>query len=106
MILDMYKKKLVADEVIVSIMESKTGKILSLASSNRFNPEKIYQKDIPSLNVNAVEYQFEPGSIIKPVAIALVMDKNRIKKNELFFAHNTKGKANKKKVSSQEEDIN
>ncbi|PLY09630.1 MAG: penicillin-binding protein 2 [Arcobacter sp.] len=96
MILDMYKKKLVADEVIVSVMDSKTGKILSLASSNRFNPEKIYQKDIPSLNVNAIEYQFEPGSVIKPVSIALVMDKNRIKKNELFFANNTKGKANKK----------
>ena len=96
MILDMYKKKLEADEVIVSIMESKTGKILSLASSNRFNPEKIYQKDIPSLNVNAIEYQFEPGSIVKPVAIALVMDKGRIKKNELLFAYNTKGKANKK----------
>ncbi|WP_072682546.1 penicillin-binding protein 2 [Arcobacter sp. LA11] len=96
MILDMYKKKLVADEIIVSIMDSKTGKVLSLASSNRFNPEKIYQKDIPSLNVNAIEYQFEPGSIIKPISIALVMDKKRIKKNELFFAHNTKGKANKK----------
>lgn len=96
MILDMYKKKLEADEVIVSIMESKTGKILSLGSSNRFNPEKIYQKDIPSLNVNAIEYQFEPGSIVKPIAIALVMDKGRIKKNELLFAYNTKGKANTK----------
>ncbi len=96
MILDMYKKKLGAEEIIVSIMESKTGKILSLASSNRFNPEKIYQKDIPSLNVNAVEYQFEPGSIVKPIAISLVLDKNRIKKNELLFAYNTKGKANKK----------
>lgn len=96
MILDMYKKKLEADEIIVSIMESDTGKILTLASSNRFNPEKIYQKDIPSLNVNAIEYQFEPGSVIKPVSIALVMDKKRIKKRELFFAYNTKGKANKK----------
>ena len=96
MILDIYKEKLSADEVIVSIMESNTGKIISLASSNRFNPEKIYQKDIPSLNVNAVEYQFEPGSIVKPMSIALVLDKNRIKKDELLFAYNTKGKANKK----------
>ncbi len=96
MILDIYKKKLHAEEIIVSIMESHTGKILSLASSNRFNPEKIYQKDIPSLNVNAVEYQFEPGSVIKPISIALVMDKGRIKKNELLFAYNTKGKPNQK----------
>ena len=93
---DQYKKKLSADEIIVSVMNSKTGEILTLASSNRFNPEKIRQKDIPSLNVNAIEYQFEPGSVIKPISISLVMDKNRIKKNELFFAYNTKGKANKK----------
>ena len=54
MILDLYKKKLSADEVIVSIMESKTGKIITMASSNRFNPEKIKKEDIPSLNVNAI----------------------------------------------------
>lgn len=94
--LDLYKEKLGADEIIVSIMNSKTGEIITLASSNRFNPEKIRQKDIPSLNVNAIEYQFEPGSVIKPLSISLVMDKDRIKKNELFFAYNTKGKANKK----------
>jgi len=96
MILDVYKKELKADEIIVSIMESKTGKVLSLASSNRFNPERIFQEDIPSLNVKAVEYPFEPGSIIKPISIALVLDKKRIRKNELFSAHNLKGNANSK----------
>jgi len=96
MVLDIYKKELKADEIIVSIMESKTGKVLSLASSNRFNPERILQEDIPSLNVKAVEYPFEPGSIIKPISIALVLDKNRIKANELFSAHNLKGNANSK----------
>ncbi len=95
MILDIYKKKLSADEIIVSIMESHTGKIISFASSNRFNPEKILQKDIPSLNVKAIEYPFELGSVMKPIAISLVMDKGRIKKNELLFAYN-KGRANKK----------
>lgn len=96
LILDKYKEKLGADEIIISIMESKTGKILSLASSNRFNPQRIKQEDIPSLNVNAIEYQFEPGSVLKPISIALVMDKNRIKKNELFFAYNNKGRINSK----------
>lgn len=94
--IDKFKKKLGADEVIVSIMDSKTGKILTLASSNRFNPEKIRQSDIPSLNVNAIEYQFEPGSVMKPISISLVMDKGRVKRKELFFAYNTKGKVNKK----------
>ena len=94
--LDLHKEKLSADEIIVSVVESKTGKVLTLASSNRFNPENIKQSDIPSLNVNAIEYQFEPGSILKPISIALVMDKGRIKKDELIFAHNTKGRPNKK----------
>lgn len=92
--LDKYKEKLGAKEIIASVMDSKTGKILALASSNRFNPEKIRQEDIPSLNVSAVESPFEPGSVIKPISIALVMDKGLINKNELLFAHN-KGKKNK-----------
>ncbi|PIF04480.1 MAG: cell division protein FtsW [Arcobacter sp.] len=95
LMLDRYKKEFEAKEIIVSIMESDTGKILSLASTNRYNPQKIQQKDIKYLRNNATEYNFEPGSVIKPISIALAMDKNRIKKNELFFAYN-KGKKNKK----------
>ncbi len=95
LMLDRYKEKLECQEIIVSVMHSKTGKILSLASSNRYNPNMIRQKDIKNLNVNAIEYNYEPGSVIKPLAIALAIDENKIEKDELFFAHN-KGKANKK----------
>ena len=95
LILDKYKEKLEADEIIVSVMESETGKIKALASSNRFNPEFIKQTDIPYLDVSAIEYLFEPGSIMKPISIALVMDKNRIKNNELFSAFNS-GRQNSK----------
>lgn len=95
LMLDRYKEKLKAKEIIVSVMDSKTGKILSLASSNRYNPQKIKQEDIEHLRINAIEYNFEPGSIIKPLAISLAMDKGLIKDNELFFAYN-KGKKNKK----------
>ncbi len=96
MILDIYKKKLKADEIIVSVMESSSGNVLTLASSNRFNPEKILTKDMSSLNVKAVEYPFEPGSVIKPISISLVLDKKRVKSNKLFLAYNLKGKPNKK----------
>ncbi len=89
--LDNHKKKLSADEIIVAIMENKTGKIITMASSNRFNPEKIGKDDIKNLNVNAIEYQFEPGSVMKPISISLAMDKNLIKKNESFYAFNGTG---------------
>jgi cell division protein FtsI (penicillin-binding protein 3) len=89
--LDNHKKKLSADEIIVAVMENKTGKIITMASSNRFNPEKIGKDDIKNLNVNAIEYQFEPGSVMKPISISLAMDKNLIKKNENFYAYNGTG---------------
>lgn len=93
--LDYYKEKFTADEIMVSVMKSDTGEVLTLATSNRFNPQDIKQDQIPYLKVNAIEYAYEPGSIIKPIALAMVLDKGRIKKDELLFAHN-KGKANSK----------
>lgn len=95
LMIDRYKKKLGAKEVLVSVMESQTGKILALASSNRYDPANIKQNEIENLKINAIEYNFEPGSVIKPIAIALAKDKGLIKRNELFFAYN-KGKRNKK----------
>lgn len=97
--LDHYKDKLGAKEVIASVMESDTGKILSLATSNRFNPEHIKQSDIDNgyLPVNAVEYQFEPGSVVKPIAISLVLDHGLYTKGELFKAYNIGKKIKKGK---------
>ena len=95
LMLDRWKTKLEAAEIIVSVMDSKTGKILSLASSNRYDPSKLKQSDIPNLNVNAIEYNFEPGSVIKPISLSLAIENNKIKKGELFSAHN-KGRKNSK----------
>lgn len=92
--LDIYKKKFEAKEIIVSVMESTTGKILSLATSNRYNPKKILQDEVGYLNLSAIEHQFEPGSIIKPITMALIFDKDKVKENELIDAFN-KGKRNK-----------
>jgi len=93
-LLDKYKKKYDASEVIACVMESETGKILSLASSNRFNPDDISKKDIPYLNVNAIEYQFEPGSVVKPITMALLLDEKKIKRDDLVYAYN-KGRKDK-----------
>ena len=95
LMLDRYKIKLECEEIIVSVMESSTGKILTLASSNRYNPSRIKENEIGNINVNAIEYQYEPGSVIKPISLALAIDNKKIKKDELFFAYN-KGKRNSK----------
>ncbi len=88
-VLDTYKKELGADEIIVSVMESKTGNILSLVSSNSI---KVNDKNT-TIN-NAIEFTYEPGSVIKPITIALALDKNRVTLQEEFPAYND-GKKNK-----------
>lgn len=93
LMLDRQKQRLEAKEIIVSVMESQTGKIVALASSNRYDPSNIQQDQIEFLRVNAIEYNFEPGSVIKPIAIALALDKNKVNETELFNAYN-KGKTN------------
>ncbi len=93
-VLDAYKKELGADEIIVSVMESKTGNILSLASSNRLNLNGIIENDKNISTNNAIEFTYEPGSVIKPITIALALDKNRVTLQEEFQAYNN-GEKNK-----------
>lgn len=87
-LIDDYAKQLGAKEILVGIIESKSGKIISLASSARFNPNSIEKKDYSKLNANAIEYSYEPGSIIKPVIYAMLLDKNLITTNEVINLEN------------------
>ena len=88
MMLDGMKTKLDADELIVGVMESETGKVLSLASSERYDPSHITQKDIPALNPKFSEYPYEAGSVLKPLSISVAMDKGLVTPDKWF---NTQG---------------
>ncbi|MEA2050744.1 MAG: penicillin-binding protein 2 [Campylobacterota bacterium] len=92
---DNYKNKFEAKEIIISIMDSTTGKIFSLATSNRYNPKSIKKDEVSYLDLSAIEHQFEPGSVIKPISMAMVFDKNKVKLGELIDAFN-KSKRDKK----------
>lgn len=86
--LDKHNDELFADEIVATVMNSKTGEILTLASSNRFHPNQITATDYPHLNINAIEYQFEPGSVLKPISVSLALDKQKVKKTDMFSAYN------------------
>ena len=75
---DKRKKQVDAEEILVAIMNSQTGQIISLASSERFNPDNIQQKDVKVLNPNFSEYLYEPGSVIKPLTLAISIENNRV----------------------------
>ena len=84
LMIDQMKESIDADEIIVGIMESQTGKVLSMASTERYDPSHIRQKDIPALVPKFTEYPYEAGSVLKPLTIALALDKKRITPDTWF----------------------
>ena len=95
-ILDDKKKFLNAYEIVACVMESKTGKILSLATSNRYNPDFIRRVDYPSLNVTAAEYIYEPGSIMKPFTFSLLLRAKKVNPFDLVKIYGGKYKIGRK----------
>ena len=100
-ILDRMKSELEADEVMAVIMESQSGKIRALASSNRFFPKDIRRSDYPSLNTNAIEYSFEPGSVLKPITFALLLEHQKVNPFDLVNGHNGRFKIGKKIITDE-----
>jgi cell division protein FtsI (penicillin-binding protein 3) len=101
--IDKIKKDIDADEIIIGIMQSHTGKILSLATSNRYNPSHIRQQDISSMVVKAAEYPYEPGSVIKPLTLAIALDYKRVNLHTLFHTGYHKFQIGKKRFISDDD---
>jgi len=95
------KKELRAKQVMISAMDSQTGKVLFVASSNRFLPKSIKKSDYPSLNSSVIEYSFEPGSVIKPITFALLLDKGLVNPYDLVNGHNGRFKIGRKVITDE-----
>ncbi len=100
-ILDQMKRELDADEMITVIMESKSGKIVSLASSNRFLPTKIKRRDYRSLRTGVLEYSFEVGSVIKPLTMALLLELKKTTPQEIVDGHNGRYRIGRKVITDE-----
>jgi len=72
------KKRTAAQEVMAAVMDSTTGQLYALASSERFNPKHIRQRDVNALHPKFSEYLYEPGSVIKPFTMAIALDHDKV----------------------------
>ena len=81
-VLDEMKKQTAAQEVMAAVMNSQTGELLALATSERFDPKHIQQKDVKALHPKFSEYLYEPGSVIKPLTLAIALDHNKVNINK------------------------
>jgi len=89
-ILDSYKNRLQAKEVIAAVMRSSDSKIIAITSSNRYDPLNIQQDQIANLQPKATTYSYEPGSVLKPITYAIAIDKGLITPKTEFRTYNGK----------------
>ncbi|MDR0747887.1 MAG: penicillin-binding protein 2 [Helicobacteraceae bacterium] len=81
-----------AQEVIAAVMESESGRILAFASSARFNAANITPESLRNAKINAIQYAFEPGSVMKPFIVALLFEDGLVGQFDLVRTYNGKFK--------------
>ncbi|PNV84044.1 MAG: penicillin-binding protein 2 [Sulfurimonas sp.] len=99
--LDKMKIELEAKEIMTAVMDTKNGHIIAMASSNRYLPKSIQKSDYPSLNSSMIEYSFEPGSVIKTITFALLLDKGLVNPYDLINGHNGRFKIGRKVITDE-----
>ncbi len=100
---DKMKNETEAQEIIAGVMESRTGRVLALVSSERYDPNHITQDDIVRLDPAVSEYPYEPGSVIKPLTLAVALDHQKVTPETWFDLHNGKLKIGKHYTISDDE---
>ncbi|MFN4148980.1 MAG: peptidoglycan D,D-transpeptidase FtsI family protein, partial [Rhodocyclaceae bacterium] len=65
----------------IVVLDAKSGEILALANLPAYNPNNRAQLSGAQLRNRAFTDNFEPGSTFKPFAVALALDKGRVRSN-------------------------
>ena len=81
-------KKFQAESAMAIVADPKTGAILAMVSLPDYNPNEYFTENQASFRNRAMTDQFEPGSIIKPVIVAIALDAGAISKGEKIFCEN------------------
>ena len=90
MILDNYKQKINAIEVVAAVMRTKDSKVLAITSSNRYDPLNIKADEIANLQPKATTYAYEPGSVLKPITYAIALEHGVVTPESIINTFNGK----------------
>jgi cell division protein FtsI/penicillin-binding protein 2 len=79
-----------AESAVAIVAEPKSGAILAMVSLPDFDPDPMYRGscDPNNLRNRAITDQFEPGSMIKPLIVALALDAGLVTGSERIFCEN------------------
>ncbi|MBW8038914.1 MAG: penicillin-binding protein 2 [Planctomycetes bacterium] len=74
-----------AEAAVAIVASAKTGAILAMVSLPDYDPVDIRSADPNTFRNRVVTDQFEPGSMIKPIVVAIAIDNGTIDKDEKIF---------------------
>ncbi len=74
-----------AESAVAIVAEPKTGAILAMVSLPDFDPRDARSADPDTLRNRALSDQFEPGSVLKPIAAAIAIDAGAVGRDEKIF---------------------
>ncbi len=77
-----------AEGAIALVADPRTGAILAMVSLPDFDPADARNTDPNDFYNRALTEQYEPGSIIKPIAVAIALDAGAITRNQTIFCEN------------------
>jgi cell division protein FtsI (penicillin-binding protein 3) len=98
-ILRLHQERLLAKEIMVAVMDSQSGEILSVASSRRFTPGHITNAD--ALTISSIRYIYEPGSVMKPIVFSLLLQEGAIRRDDIIRTYNGKFKLGNKIITDE-----
>jgi len=104
LLLSSQKEKFNAKEVVAAVMDTRTGKIIAIASSNRYNPSFITKEDIPNMKISVIREVFEPGSVMKAITFAILLEHNKVNPYEFIKGYNGKWKPKWRKKEAIKDD--
>ncbi|MFH1755718.1 MAG: penicillin-binding protein 2 [Candidatus Latescibacterota bacterium] len=81
-------EKYQAEAAVAIVAQPKTGAILAMVSLPDFDPIDVGATDPNNFRSRAITDWFEPGSIIKPVVMAIALDAGAVKKDQVIFCEN------------------
>ena len=77
-----------AESAVAIVAEPRTGAILAMVSLPDFDPANVRTTDPNDFRSRAITDWYEPGSILKPIAVAIALDAGVVNTTEKIFCEN------------------
>lgn len=84
LILEEARREFQAEHGSIIVMEAKTGKLLAVASAPAYQPQEWREASPSAWRNRAFLDQYEPGSVVKPLVIAAMLDQGLTNPDRLY----------------------